>query len=168
MTAPAETWLALLYVVPVAVVAGLLSTHSRRPRWLVSTLLIALPVFYIGHFQMIQAIRGWPSEAELPEQFQLLAFRISEPETGRGDEGEILLWIQGLADPRPRVHRLAYQKSLHIALTQAGQRQAAGIRQIGSRHLQGSASAADPSRDRAGIDFRDEPKSTLPAKPGAD
>ncbi|MCP5441299.1 MAG: hypothetical protein H6958_11905 [Chromatiaceae bacterium] len=52
-----------------------------------SALLIALPLFYIGHFQMIQAIRGWPSDAALPEQFQLLGFRISEPDTRRGDDG---------------------------------------------------------------------------------
>ena len=166
MTAAAETWLTLLYVVPVAIVAVLLSTHSRRPRWLVSALLIGLPVFYIGHYQMIQAIRGWPSDAALPEQFQLLGFRISEPDTRRGDDGEILLWVQGLADPRPRVHRLAYQKALHIALAQAGQRQSAGISQVGSRKPQGSASAADPSRESAGIAFRDQPKPTLPAKPG--
>lgn len=168
MTVSAEAWLALLYVVPVAVVAGLLSTHSQRPRWLVSALLIALPLFYIGHFQMIQAIRGWPSDAALPDEFQLLAFRVNEPDTKSGDHGEILLWVQGLDDPRPRVHRLVYQKSLHIALANAGQRQATGISQIGSRHPQGFAGVADPQRDQAGIGFRDESKPTLPAKPGGD
>jgi len=168
MTAAAETWLTLLYVVPVAIVAVLLSTHSRRPRWLVSALLIGLPVFYIGHYQMIQAIRGWPSDAALPDEFQLLAFRVHEPDTRSGDQGEILLWVQGLADPQPRVHRLAYQKALHLALAQAGQRQAEGKRQIGSTIRQASANPAEPQREQAGVGFRDESKPTLPAKPGAD
>ena len=91
-------------------------------------------MFYIGHYQMIQAIRGWPSDAALPEQFQLLGFRISVlDQARRGDEMGRSRCGSRTADPRLRAHRLAYQKALHIALAHRGQRQSAGITQVGSR-----------------------------------
>ncbi|MCW9079352.1 MAG: hypothetical protein OQK74_09275, partial [Gammaproteobacteria bacterium] len=99
----------LVYLLPVALVTLLLTTLGRgHPRWLLTAVLLAVPVFYVGHYLLLQQLPGWPSHAALPQQFRLLGFDIIEPDTKAGQSGRILLWVNAADSYQPRVHRLAY------------------------------------------------------------
>lgn len=151
------------YVVPIALLALILAAGQRRPRGLVVGALLVLPMFYGGHYLLLQAVQGWPSDAPLPGEFELLAFHIDEPRVKRNDPGQILLWVRIADSPQPRVHHLRYSKAMHQSLVDAGQRQAGGRPQIGRRVARpaGPAGAAQRSSD---IVFHDHPPPRLPAK----
>jgi hypothetical protein len=156
----------LVYLLPVALATSLLTTQGRRHRrWLLTAVLLALPVFYVGHYLLLQQLPGWPSRAALPQQFRLLGFDIIEPDTRAGESGRILLWINAAESDQPRVHQLAYRKDLHQKLVAASQRQAEGRTQLGTRSRQ----AATASSGQAGIaqeiiSFSDATPRSLPAK----
>ena len=156
----------LVYLLPVALVALLLITQSRpRGRWLYTTVLLILPLFYIGHYLMLQQMQGWPSTVPLPQQFQLLAFDIREPDPNNNQPGQILLWIHTGEREQPRVHRLAYRKELHRELIAAGQRQTQGRPQTGVRSPPSSSGAKAPGNDRQEIiRFMDSQNRSLPSK----
>ena len=156
---------ALAYLPPLALIAWLLSEYSRYPRWLLIGALSILPLFYVGHYLLIDALQGWPSRGDVPEQFDLLAYEVTEPDITHGDAGEILLWLRGNEEKRPRVHSLPYSKALHQKLVAAEERQAEGHAQQGHR------TTSSPSQDVAKADnqdvitFEDAPKTILPQKP---
>jgi len=157
--------LSLAYLLPLVLVALLLTAEHRRPRRVITLVLAVLPLFYIGHYLLLMNMRGLPSDAPVPAHFQLLAFQVSEPESRTGRAGEILLWLRDQAAPQPRVHRLAYDKQLHEALVEAGRRQAEGRAQMGTRlGDQRSERAGSPSERPGSITFEDDRKPQLPAK----
>ena len=159
----------LLYAFPLALLAMLLTAEWRRPRWLVTAVLGALPLFYIGHYEMLEAVQGWPSDAAVPGEFRLLAFDVREPDPRADREGEILLWLRDAAGGQARVHRLGYRKELHEALIAAGRLQAEGSPQIGRRTTPPTtAGAGAPDRSTEAISFRKEQPPALPAKDAAD
>ena len=155
--------LTLTYLIPIALLAMLLGAERSRPRWLIATLLIALPAFYIAHYVSIGAIQGWPSSSPLPATFRLLAFRVKEPSPRDDSPGEILLWVQGHDAQNPRVHRLAYSTTLHEELVAAGRRQAEGAPQVGTRSS-AERTAGETGGERTAIRFRDERRHGLPSK----
>ncbi len=152
------------YLLPVVLLALMLVGQSRRPRWLTGALLIALPLFYIGHFLGFGAIQGWPSDTPLPDEFELLGFRIEEPSARDQDGGEILLWAQQIGASQPRVHRLTYSRQLHESLVAANHRQAQGAAQIGTRTRSARNMSAQPGRGEDAITFRDRHTGELPPK----
>lgn len=153
-----------LYVIPIALLALLLTTRRRRPPFQVGVILATLPLFYIGHYAMLQAIQGWPSNAELPERFQLLAFDVSEPDRN-ADRGEILLWVRDTSGGQPRAHRLAYSRELHETLLAANRLEATGNPQVGTRTTrQQAAEEGETPRERDAIRFEPAPRQSLPAK----
>ena len=155
------------YLFPVALIALLLTAQVRRhPRWLLTTVLLALPVFYVGHYLLLQQLQGWPSTAPLPEHFRLLGFDIREPRSKEQDGGRILLWIKAADDEQPRVHALAYRKTLHRELVAAGKRQEQGRPQLGTRSRGAANTVSDPGNRAPGdIRFSDAETRALPAKP---
>lgn len=156
----------LVYLLPVALVALLLTTRwLRSARWLLPSVLLALPAFYVGHYLILQQMQGWPSKAPLPTKFELLAFDITEPDPNTGRSGQILLWINAGDDDQPRVHRLGYQKDLHQELVAAGQRQAQGRPQVGTRGTGVSAAVGSNAAKKEVISFRDKVGRSLPSKP---
>lgn len=157
--------LTLLYALPLALLALLLTAERRRPRWLMTVVLGALPLFYAGHYQMLQALQGWPSNAPVPDEFRLLAFEVSEPDRARDRDGEILLWLRDTDGGNPRAYRLGYNKALHQQLIEAGRLQAEGSPQIGQRVRQAERPRTDhPITTERAIVFRNEQPRTLPAK----
>ena len=158
--------LSLAYIVPIALLAWYLAAGpARRPRWLLMFVLSTLPFFYAGHYLLLQQLQGWPSGAQLPDEFQLLGFEISEPGPGATERGAILLWTRATGHRTPRVHRLAYSRALHQELVSAGERLAEGRAQTGVRSRQtaaGTAQAADGTGER--IRFEDTRDSVLPTK----
>jgi hypothetical protein len=152
----------LVYVLPLLLVGVLIARCRHQRRWLTVIVLVALPLFYIGQFQVLQATRGWPSDDVLPATFELVAFRVIEPDARQGSSGEILLWASTAASRTPRAYRLGYSRQLHETLVHAGQRLEQGKIQIGTRR----AGDNGPSEGDTGIRFDDRPHSGLPAKPG--
>lgn len=160
----------LAYVAPVAALAVLLVSGRGRSRAVATWVLLALPVFYALHYVMLQRLQGWPSDAVLPDTFELLAFVVSEPGDTPTRDGEIVLWIRTPANPTPRAHRLAYRRTLHQSLAEAGKRLALGRPQQGQRAdpAAGPEAPAKHADDSGAIRFSDAPPhARLPEKPTA-
>lgn len=165
MNALPSVAITLIYLAPVALLALLLSERGQRhPVWLLTLILVLLPIFYIGHYLMLQELKGWPSSAELPERFRLLAFDIMEPDPSTAEPGRILLWIDGIGGRDPRVHELPYRKQLHRALVAARKRQAQGRQQIGSKAPGGGKPSEAAGHEEQVIRFEDATSKPLPAK----
>lgn len=156
--------LTLLYLLPVALMAVLL-TRTRLPRWVLTTVLVMLPAFYIGHYLLMQQIQGWPIGEPIPDQFRLLAFDIVQPDPKTNHPGQIVLWLKTAESAQPRAHRLPYRKDLHQNLVSAGQRQTLGIPQVCERSQSPATGTPDNSRgERGSIRFKDEPHRPPPPK----
>jgi hypothetical protein len=122
----------IAYIAPIALLALAVSCSCRDSgRTAVIAALVLLPLFYFTHYQLLQTLQGWPTRASLPPQFELIAFRVTEPLPGAGTDGEILLWAVADESPRPRVYRVDYTRELHEELIDAGERQQAGQPQSG-------------------------------------
>lgn len=160
--------LALLYLFPLALLGLLLARWGALPRWLVTLLLGSLPLFYVGHYEALKSIQGWPSKAPLPREFHLLASEVREPDPATEDPGEILLWVRATGTGKARLHRLAYSRELHQDLRQAGRELAAGRPQVGRLSTPASPDAArSPATQQRNISFSREAPPRLPAKTSA-
>jgi hypothetical protein len=162
------TIIVLLYLVPVALLALLLAGAETRPRWLVVTAICCLPVFYGVHFLLLEKLQGWPSGAELPAAFELLAFTVEEPQPGANQAGHILIWARETDADSPRVHRLDYDRDLHENLSDAGERIASGTVQYGKRTTSVSDSGGATDRVIDGYRFSSQPPKSLPPKEHSD
>ena len=155
----------LVYLLPVALVTFVADHEGRATALALIVVLLALPVFYVGHYVLLQHCRAGRADAALPQQFRLLGFDIIEPDTRASESAGYLLWVNDADSDQPRVHRLTYRKDLHQELVAAGQRQAEGRTQLGTRSRQ----AANASSGQAGIaqeiiSFSDATPRSLPAK----
>ena len=165
MTQIETVTLSVMYVVPLALLGLLATTVRWSRRWLAVLVLVALPVFYTGHYFLLQAIQGWPVDRPPPDEFNLLGFDVREP--AQDSAGEILIWIHSDGQPSPRAHRLPYSRELHQAIRAAGQRLSEGTPQTGRRGV--AAENDDPASAGARgstLSFHDEPPRQLPAKGG--
>ncbi len=165
MALPNELAIALLYSVPLSLLALLFARETYRPRWLLITALTLLPFFYISHYYLLDRLQGWPSDAELPDEFKLVAYEVVEPDKPTNTAGQILLWIRSKDGDEPRVHRLAYGKALHQELLSAGERQFEGKQQVGRRSPVTSTDQNQRNGDQiSSVRFRDEEPPALPHK----
>ncbi len=163
---PIETvTLSAAYVLPIALLGILLATERRARRWVPILVLAALPIFYTGHYFLLQAIQGWPVDSAPPVEFDLLGFDIREPAAGA--RGEILIWIRSAAQTSPRAHRLPYSRELHQSLNRAGQRLAEGTPQMGRHDRPTGDNQRAGTTDHGGmLSFYDQKPRRLPAKGG--
>ena len=74
---------------------------------------LSLGVSYLSTTGLI----GWPSEARVPERFQLHWATVVEPDKLNGVPGSIYLWIEGLDETKdvagmPRAYRVPYSREL--------------------------------------------------------
>jgi len=165
MSTLAVVALTLLYLFPLALLGLLLARWSALPRWLVTLLLVSLPLFYIGHYQALKSMQGWPSNAPPPRAFHLLASEVREPDPATEDRGEILLWVRATDTGKTRLHRLPYNRELHRGLQQAGRELAAGHPQVGRLGTPVAAGAAGgPAMQQGNISFSREAPPRLPEK----
>ncbi len=166
MTTPAAVLAVVTYVLPLALAALLLTAPQRRSPWLVGALLAALPAFYAAQFALLQGQSGWPTGAALPDEFELLAYSVEEPDRARGVEGQIVLWLRPLGAKAPRAHRLDYDRALHQSLSDAGERLAEGRRQVGEKKRPDARTQArDGQMPGPAVGFRDMERRGLPPKP---
>lgn len=89
--------------------------------------------FYIWHYNAIQAYRGWPAEAQLPEKFEMVERIVIEPDLKLDEEGGIFLWVRDLDQSQviPRAYRLPYNRETHRKVDDIRQQQQQGQRFIG-------------------------------------
>ncbi len=143
--------------------------------WLVKVVLIVITsMFYIITYQSYLLVMGWPTEAELPERFRLVATAIQEPDKLTGTPGNIYLWVTDLrSDPsvaKPRSHQLPYSDVLHKKVISANQKMRKGILQLGQLLDEENAvrvDASDTTRlglESVKIDFYDLPDPLFPEK----
>ncbi len=82
---------------------------------------LLLPVLYYFHWFGLQQSKGWPSDQNLPSQFELITADVVEPNPLKGVEGNIHLWIRHDEDQTPRAYILPYTRALHKNLHKAKQ-----------------------------------------------
>jgi hypothetical protein len=158
--------LVVSYLLPVALVAWWIARLPRRRPAALAAVLLALPVFYALHYQLLEELQGWPSGAPLPDGFRLLAHEVVEPNQASGTPGRILIWAQPDVAPRPRVYQLPYDKVLHEQLTEAAERQARGRAQRGERTATADTLApTDDGGASPGLRFLDDLGHRPPDKP---
>jgi hypothetical protein len=146
---------------------------TRWPRWIKVTMVIVVSLFYVVAWDALSGMLGWPSPAELPKRFVLLAVVTEEPNRDRGSKGQIFVWVNALEGNKPvaepRAYRLPYEKDLHSLFDEAMKKARKGITQLGSSEPQpeqkGSAHWLRPGgSDKAKITVRDMPAVQLPEK----
>ena len=86
--------------------------------WPVKALTIIITsVFYVISYYSFPPLLGWPTTANPPEQFRLIAAHVSQPDKELGKEGHIYLWlteIENMTDlPEPRAYEFEYSNELH-------------------------------------------------------
>jgi len=120
-------------------------------------------VFYLSTTGLI----GWPTEARMPDHFQLHWATIVEPDKLNGLPGSIYLWIEALDENNtlagtPRAFRVPYSRDLADRIGRAKQRIEQGADQAGTaRDLEVPEGEPDEDRRLAGAPPRQgEPGST--------
>ncbi len=156
-----------------------LNLNSAWP-WTVKALAIgtALPLF-LATFLALQALMGWPSAADLPENFELHAALVEEPSKDRDHAGSIYLWITPVsgtpeetpddvveaAGLLPRAFTLPYSRDLHNKVEAMREALQKGQMVAGS-HKTGSPWERRFGEQRGGIDLFTPPPPSLPPKDG--
>ena len=178
------------------VIAVLLLSLNLASRWHWGVKAAAITVtsaFFGVSYASITGFIGWPSEARVPERFQLDWGTVVEPDKLNGAPGSIYLWVEALDENNvpagtPRAFRVPYSRDLADRIGHAKERIEQGKDQAGTardldvpevppdqdRRLAG----APPRQDEPGspgdptafiqhmpvIDFQDLPPPALPSK----
>lgn len=153
------------YVLPLMLLAWVITGRNITRSRATLFVLLALPFFYLSHYLVVQHIAGLPSDQPVPDFFTLLGFEINEPNSRTDSAGEILLWLRADGSSSPRVHRLPYARELHESLSDAGERQAAGSTQVGVRRpISESAKTTESRSGESNLEFKNEQPRKPPAK----
>ncbi len=143
--------------------------------WRIKAILIAaVSTFYIVTYLSFPPLMGWPTDAELPKRFNLVAIFVQEPDKTTGDPGEIFLWLtnleRGPARNEPRAYRVPFDGDLHAKVVEAGTKLRKGLPQLGElvdENLGPNARPTDESRGgqkTVDIEFFDLPDPLFPEK----
>ena len=141
---------------------------ASRWHWRVKAAAIVITTAFFGVcYLSTTGLIGWPSEARVPEHFQLHWATVVEPDKLNGLPGSIYLWIEGLDENNtlagmPRAYRVPYSRELADRIGHAKERIEQGADQLGTaRDLQMPEGEPDEDRRLAGAPRRqDEPGST--------
>jgi len=153
----------------VAIAVLLLSLNlASRWHWGIKAMAIAITTVFFGvSYVSIAGLIGWPSEARMPEHFQLHWATVIEPDKLIGLPGSIFLWVEGLDENNipagtPRAFRVPYSRELADRIGRAKERIEQGTDQVGTaRELDVPEGQPDEDRRLAGAPpRRDEPGST--------
>jgi len=153
----------------VAIAVLLLNLNlASRWHWGIKAMAIAITTVYFGvSYVSIAGLIGWPSEARMPEHFQLHWATVIEPDKLSGLPGSIFLWVEGFDENNipagtPRAFRVPYSRELADRIGRAKERIEQGTDQVGTaRELDVPEGQPDEDRRLAGAPpRRDEPGST--------
>lgn len=141
---------------------------ASRWRWGVKGAAIVITTGFFGVcYLATSGLIGWPSEARVPERFQLHWATVVEPDKLNGVPGSIYLWIEGLDENNmlagtPRAYRVPYSRELADRIGHAKERIEQGADQLGTaRDLEMPEGEPDEDRRLAGAPRReDQPGST--------
>ena len=164
--------LSITYAALAALLLGIFFL-SRTKVWLKFICLILVSIFYFLTYNSFTGLLGWPTKQQLPEEFQLMASSIIEPDESTGEPGRIHIWVTAFDDnkpeEKPRAFELPYDLELHASLDKALEKIRQGKIQLG-RNLQVVEESLLP-RDttRLGnrqnkLEFFDLPEIRLPEK----
>jgi hypothetical protein len=153
------------------VVAALLLSLNLTSRWhwgIKASAIAVTTVFFGLSYASIAGLIGWPSEARLPERFQLDWATVVEPDKLNGSSGSIYLWLEALDENNvpagtPRAFRVPYRRELADRIGRAKERIEQGMDQAGTaRELDVSEGAPDQDQRLVGTPPRqqNEPGST--------
>jgi hypothetical protein len=101
----------------VAILLLLALTRTALPWWLKAGAIALTSAFYVVAFFRTQGLLGWSAIDPLPERFQLLWARTTEPDLATKTPGAIHLWVEALDDANlpsgvPRAYRLRFSAAL--------------------------------------------------------
>ncbi len=166
----------------------LLSLHLKCAwPWPIKAIAIgtALPLF-VTTFAALHMLMGWPSDADLPETFELHAALVDEPAAGKDQVGAIYLWLTPSAAARadvtadggsavdgelieagsaPRAFVLPYSRDLHNRVEAMRDALLKGKR-VAGRHAPGSSWERRFGQHHGGIELYAPPPPPLPSKDG--
>jgi len=163
--------LAIAYVALGVVVLGL-TVRTHWPVWVKAVSILLVSSMFFFNYLSLGRLQGWPSSANLPERFHLIASFIKEPDKQTGSSGTIYIWANSLAGnlpaAEPRAYALQYSSDLHKQLKAADERMRDGVMQLGKSEWvdDGTAtgSAARLAEKRKLIRIYDLPNPEMPEK----
>jgi hypothetical protein len=141
---------------------------ASRWHWSVKAMAIATTTVFFGiSYVSIVGLIGWPSEARVPEHFQLHWATVVEPDKLNGLPGSIYLWAEALDENNmlagtPRAFRVPYSRELADRIGHAKERIEQGTEQAGTaRDIEVPEGEPDQNRRLSGVPpHQDEPGST--------
>lgn len=164
--------LSVSYVALAALLVGIFLI-SRTSVWVKFLCVFMVTGFYFMTYQSFLGLLGWPTKQDLPEQFQLMASSIIEPDESAGDPGSIHIWITMFEDNkperRPRSYELPYDLELHASLEKALEQIRQGKIQLGRNLQKVDEALLPPDASRLAnkqykLEFFDLPEIRLPEK----
>jgi hypothetical protein len=123
----------------VGVAVLLLSLNlASRWHWGIKASAIGVTTIFFGvSYASIAGLIGWPSEARVPEHFQLDWATVVEPDKLTGAPGSIYLWLEVLDENNApsgtsRAFRVPYSRALADRIGRAKERIEQGMNQAGT------------------------------------
>ena len=155
----------LSYVVVAVLLLSL--NFASRWHWGLKAVAIAITSAFFGiAYASIAGLVGWPSEARVPDHFQLDWATVVEPDKLNGTSGSIYLWVEALDENgapagTPRAFRVPYSRDLADRIGHAKERIEQGVDQVATaRDVDVPAGPPDEDRRLTGApQRRDEPGS---------
>lgn len=158
----------------IALLLVIVSLYARF-NWQIKALIVVLvSTFYIVTYCSFPPLMGWPTDAKLPERFNLVAMSVEEPNKTSGDPGHIYLWLtnleKGPGRDQPRAYSVPFSASLHAKVVDAGTKMRKGLPQLGELVEEDLGPNGRPSDESRGgqqsvdIDFFDLPDPLFPEK----
>ena len=157
----------------VIISATVLWFSIRTPgRIIIKAMLIPATVWYaLVLYYTVPNLMGWPISKPIPDNSQVLAIRIQEPDLKHNDPGAIYLWVDikpgsKISEPtllaqlnpksifsyhsktQPRAYQLPYSRKLHKAIVEA-QRKAEGMPGAQLRTKKGNARRGPMGNDQS-------------------
>ena len=191
MTLPLAGIVASYVLIAVLLLSLNLASHWH---WGIKAAAIVITTGFFGVcYLSTTGLIGWPSEAHVPEHFQLHWATVVEPDKLNGLSGSIYLWVEALDENKmpagtPRAFRVPYSRELADRIGHAKERIEQGADQLGTardlempegqpdedRRLAGAppgqgepVSTGDPTafiQHQPSIEFEDMPPPALPPK----
>jgi len=160
------------YVVLALLLLGLNLYSSWR--WSIKVgMIVLVSAFYVVSYLSIPPLLGWPTDERLPQQFNLVATYVQEPDKLNGTPGDIYLWVTDMRSPpgeaRPRAYRLPFTPELHAKVVEAGKKLRKDLPQLGEVEEETGPGATPLDASRMGqestnIEFYDLPDPLFPEK----
>ena len=117
--------------VAIAVLLLSLNLFSLWRWWVKASAMLISGLFFIGSYFAVTSLLGFPTGANVPERFSLVATRTVEPNKANGAAGAIYLWVEELNDKNvpsglPISYQLGYSGALADTINEAQKRLNAG------------------------------------------